>query len=134
MITKYLVIDDDPINNTICSYTIRKVVLNSEVKCFENPVEGLAFITNEYTKEAIESSTVLLLDINMPEMNGWEFLEEFAKMNPAVQAAFSIYIVSSSIDEKDMERAKENRFVRDFLSKPLGASIIERLASPDTNN
>lgn len=124
---KYIVVDDDPINNMACSQTISKVISGADVTCFEYPAEGHKFIANEYS--ASQTPTILLLDIHMPSMNVWDFLDAFSHMDSYIQIQFKIYIVSSSIDPRDREKAGMNKFVTDYLPKPLSIDNIKRIAA-----
>ncbi|HYV94395.1 MAG TPA: response regulator [Chitinophagales bacterium] len=127
MSPRFIVVDDDPINNRVCSYAISKAAKSTDIKCFEFPSEGLKFILSEYGDESKELPTVLLLDISMPEINGWDFLNEFAKMDEHIQMQFTICIVTSSVDPSDIEKAKANVFVRRYLEKPLKPEIVSHL-------
>lgn len=69
----------------------------------------------------------MFLDINMPDIDGWDFLSVFAEMDEHIQKHFIIYILSSSIDPSDKTKAKSNIHVKEFLSKPLLTSDVERL-------
>ncbi len=124
---KILVIDDDPINNMLCTYIIKKTVNNVEINCFELPLEGLEHVITQYNEPHIPPPTILFLDINMPEMDGWDFLDEFKKMKSHIQNQFKIYILSSSINPIDIEKAKINIFVEDFLSKPLSEMVLQKI-------
>lgn len=68
---------------------------------------------------------LIFLDLDMPGFSGWDFLEHFEKLSPHLKRLVSIYIVSSSIDERDRVRSKHFPFVKDFISKPIK---IEKLA------
>ncbi len=127
MNTKFIVVDDDPVSNKICQYTICKVIKEAEVTCFEFPVEGLNFIATNYRNFTEELPTTLFLDINMPEINGWEFLEEFAKLDKSIHQQFSIYIVSTSINYLDRDKANSNPFVVNYLEKPISKAILNQL-------
>jgi CheY-like chemotaxis protein len=70
-------------------------------------------------KNLEQKPTVLLLDINMPLMSGWEFLERFDNMKDEVKNLFRIYILSSSVDPRDKQRSYANKNVKAFLVKPL---------------
>ena len=124
---KILVIDDDPINNMLCTYIIKKTVNNVEINCFELPLEGLEHVITQYNEPHIPPPTILFLDINMPEMDGWDFLDEFKKMKSHIQNQFKIYILSSSINPIDIEKAKINIFFEDFLSKPLSEMVLQKI-------
>lgn len=127
MKTKFIVVDDDPVSNKICNYTIRKVLPDADVFCFEHPADGLGFISSAYADTQKQSQTILFLDINMPEINGWEFLKEFAQMQEHVHKQFTIYIVSTSIDLTDHEKAAAHPFVTDYLEKPINKEMLIRL-------
>lgn len=127
----FMIVDDDHMNNFICNITLKNTYKNSQVTSFEKPVEALAYITNSYPRNDIEKTT-LLLDINMPVLNGWEFLEELKQMNLAVVDQFNIYILSSSVDQRDMDKAKSDPHVIDFISKPLKKEkLIELFGSAE---
>lgn len=119
----FLAIDDDYLNNKICQILITKAVINADVKTFTVPEDGLKFIASGYDGSS-PKLTILLLDINMPTMTGWEFLAEFEKFDPIIKNCFKIYILSSSIDERDMERAKLNKNVVGYIQKPLRTDKI----------
>jgi len=116
---KYIIVDDDPQNNLIVKLTIKKYLNPSEIQIFTDPVEGLEWIKDHYLHEVIKSKTVLLLDVNMPIMSGWEFLEEFEKLDALVQIQFFIFMLSSSVDDRDLERSKSCKSVKGYLVKPL---------------
>jgi len=114
----FIIIDDDRINNMICRMLISKIFKEVDVKDFTIAQEGLEFMKTEYAKDE-NKSAILLLDINMPIMSGWDFLVIFDELEESLKQKFQIYIVSSSIDYSDIEQAKSNRHVIGFLSKPL---------------
>ena len=122
--TRFIVIDDDEFNNKICTVTLEKIDKHADVKTFLSPVEGFAHLVNEYSRQDHNESAVLFLDINMPLMNGWEFLERFEQLDPAIKNRVKIYILSSSVDKRDIEKAKANKNVVHYLIKPLTKETI----------
>ena len=120
--------DDDPLNNMLGSHNIKRYITDADVKSFEFPAEALSFIRSEYSDEMQHIPTILFLDINMPDIDGWEFLVEFEKMSSHIHSQFVIYIVSSSVDSEDRQKARDNKFVKDFLSKPLNNAILENIS------
>ena len=122
----YLVVDDDKTNNLICDFTIRKFNKNATVDLYLIPEKALLSIEHKYSNTAGTIPTILFLDVNMPSMSGFEFLDEFKKFNAHVRDQFTIYILSSSIEDYK-EQAEQYPFVAGFLSKPLKISHLEEI-------
>ncbi len=123
--TNFIIVDDDKLVNMFCSMMIKKNLGQSKVKTFEVPESGLEFIEKaEFIEPENESRTVLFLDINMPSMTGWEFLEYFEKLDDRIKNSLKIYILSSSVDERDKERAAANKYVTAFFVKPLTKDML----------
>jgi len=74
--------------------------------------------------EEEDPNIALFIDVNMPTMSGWEFLEYFEGLDDRVKSAIQIYILSSSVDERDLERALGNENVKAFLVKPLTKDML----------
>jgi CheY-like chemotaxis protein len=128
---RFIVIDDDPLNNTICRLTIKKALGGVEVITFTDPQQGLQYIDEQYSNpQADEGSTVLFLDINMPIMNGWEFLEKYECLSNSVKSAIKVYILSSSVDDRDIEKAHSNKNIVNYLAKPITKETILVLTNP----
>ena len=126
---KFIAVDDDDINNILCSIIIEDTIPKAEIKTFTDPEEALNHITTSYSdSNNKDGNTILFLDINMPLLNGWEFLEAFDLFDDHIKKSFEIYMLSSSIDYKDMERAQKNKYVASFLGKPLTEEIVKNLA------
>ena len=125
---KFFIIDDDPFNNKICTMIIKSVYTESEVISFTEPENGLAYIKEKYTNSTIDFTTIIFLDINMPTMTGWEFLEEYEKLDDEIKDRIVIFILSSSVDENDIIKTKEFRCL-DFISKPLSAAALQNALS-----
>lgn len=125
----FLLIDDDPQNNMISAMVIKKSLQDMEVKVtdFINPEIGLKYISTTYINELSKEKTTLFLDINMPILSGWEFLEKFKTLEESIKRQFDIYILSSSIDPSDIQRAKLNPLVIDFIEKPLNKITLAEL-------
>ena len=126
-IRQFVIVDDDPQNNSLSKIAIRKSLGDVVVKDFEIPESGLEFIEKEFQNENDGRKTILLLDINMPTMTGWEFLESFDNFTEEIKDQFRIYMLSSSVDPSDIERARSNPLVTDFIEKPLNKEILERI-------
>ena len=126
-IRKYILIDDDDLNNLLCSMVIEEALGKAiDIKTFTVPEEGLEFIQNEYVNTL--GPTILFLDINMPSMTGWEFMEEYENLSESVKGQIGVYILSSSLDNRDINMAEANKDVKGFLSKPLEQDTILNVA------
>ena len=123
---RFLVIDDDPINNMVCKAAIKSATGGIIAKCFTNPLEGLKYVRNELTSSGETTPVILFLDINMPEMSGWDWLESYKDFPESIKNMITVYILSSSVSPTDIELAHSNRLVKDYLSKPINkAKVIE---------
>ena len=118
-----MVVDDDPTNNMICEFTIKRYDKDAQIKLFTNPEVALSWIKETCSGNKDESATVLFLDVNMPTMTGWEFLDEFNLLDSSVKDRFIIYILSSSIEDFQKE-AELYPILAGFLSKPLKFDVI----------
>ncbi|WP_269222776.1 response regulator [Flavobacterium sp. IMCC34518] len=112
------VIDDDPIYQIIVNKIIKKSELFVSVSSFKNGKEAIYALQNAIENTA-ELPNVILLDINMPIMDGWEFMEEMVLLKPQIKEPISIYIVSSSIALEDKSKAKKYPEIIAYLSKPV---------------
>ena len=125
--THFIVIDDDQINNMLCKYSIRQVNNELETNTFLEPEKGVEYILSNYSKLDKSIPTVLLLDINMPTWSGWDFLDKFEKLDTQIKNQIKVYMLSSSVDPKDMEKAKANPNVVDYIVKPLNRDIVAKI-------
>lgn len=127
VIENYIIVDDDDFNNILSTITIEDALGKVDIKTFSMPENGLAYIEDEYIR--ILKPTILLLDLNMPTLTGWEFMEQYEKFDGKITNRISVYILSSSVDERDIDRAKGSKFIKGFISKPLEAKTIFAIAN-----
>jgi response regulator RpfG family c-di-GMP phosphodiesterase len=128
-IKRIIMVDDDPYSLMICKGHIRRNATDIQFLEFIIPERGIEFIESSY-KEAEESPTVLLLDINMPITDGWDFLERYDKIESRIKDQIIIYLLSSSIDPRDKEKAAANKYVKGFLMKPFRKTMVEEILGP----
>lgn len=128
---RFIVVDDDRTSNMICEFVFRRFSPTTEVKTFVDPDDALQFIKDFYIDPEFNTPTLFFLDINMPMLTGWDFLDIFNGLSEHIRQQFIIYILTSSIEQKDLEKAEANPLVRGLLSKPLSASIIKGIFTPD---
>lgn len=112
------IIDDDKIFKFTIIKTIESVNFAKKINVFNDGEEGLKFITNNLDNPD-ELPDVIFLDLNMPYMDGWEFLEEFANLKQDLPKEIMIYVVSSSVSALDIDRAKEISDVTAYIVKPI---------------
>ncbi len=117
--SNFIIVDDEKINNQICRKVIEKAFKDANIKDFTDPEEGFAYILEQYALTDVTGRAILLLDINMPKMNAWDFLERFENLDESLKSRIKIYILSSSVDKNDMQRANANKNVEYYLIKPL---------------
>lgn len=118
IIKNIFLVDDDKVFTFITTKIIMETHLVEKVKVFENGLDILNFLKeNAPNLEVLPE--VILLDLNMPIMDGWQFLERYAKFAPEIDKKIKIYVLSSSIFLEDIERAKASTLVSDYITKPI---------------
>jgi CheY-like chemotaxis protein len=122
-----LLVDDDEINNFISIKLIKKALLNTEIMACLNGKFAIDQLVEIQKKDPAKLPDYILLDINMPIMNGWEFLDEYKRLNIDPQGKTKIYIISSSVFSNDINKARSYPLVKDFISKPLNVDKIVEL-------
>jgi CheY-like chemotaxis protein len=112
-----LLVDDDAVCNLICRKILQKTGLVSEIDVAMNGEEALNVFNDCFTGTRSQPD-IILLDLNMPVMDGFSFIEAFKKMPLVHKSKTRIIILSSSIDPRDMQKAKAMG-VDHYLSKPI---------------
>lgn len=121
---KAMIIDDDNLSRLLAEKMIKKFDFAEEVAECATAIEGLNYLnTNSFALPEI-----IFLDINMPGLNGFEFLDEFEKLNHTVKKNCSIILLSSSVDTDDIKRAEADKRVRFFLRKPLTLANLKAIS------
>jgi len=120
---QFIIVDDDPINNLITKKIITKYSPQADMITFTEPEEGLDYVLSALSKSD-KDKAILLLDINMPDMTGWQFMERLERESVLVGERLLIYILSSSIEAAHIERARVNPHISDFIMKPLTAEDV----------
>jgi CheY-like chemotaxis protein len=128
MLSMILLIDDDFTTNYLHKKIISKSEIDLPIEVANNGKEGIDKLL-ELNKTINDKDTLVLifLDINMPVMDGWGFLEIFNKIKPTLNFSTNLFIVSSSINPDDEDRAKSNPEVLDYLPKPLTVDRLGKL-------
>lgn len=129
IVTAYI-IDDDP----IFVYSLKKLIslrnYCDEIFSFPNGADALEALKNA-NNTGILMPDIILLDINMPIMDGWEFLVEYAKLKPEINKPITLFILTSSINDQDIKRAKAIEAVNRYITKPVTqAKLVEIFGEP----
>jgi len=117
-----IIVDDDPVFRYISAKMIEKVSPDLVINSYSNGKEALDFLLENYVAE---NFYYIFLDINMPIMDGWEFLGALEKTAFIKARNVSIHIVSSSVDDSDIKKSKSYGLVQGFLHKPLSPDMIK---------
>ncbi len=122
---KIMVVDDNHIDRYIAEKTIRKYHFSDEVLPIPSAVEALKYLSATENHSSLPE--VILLDINMPEMNGFEFLDKYAELPELIRANTTVFMLSTSLNEDDMQTAERNPYVKKFLNKPLNEETLNTI-------
>lgn len=122
-----LLVDDDEINNFISIKLIKKALSNTDISACLNGRFAIEELVELQKKDPSLLPDFILLDINMPIMNGWEFLDEYKRLNLDPLGKSKIYIISSSVFSNDINKARSYPLVKNFISKPLSVEKIKEM-------
>src|ERR1700761_1669351 len=122
-----LLVDDDEINNFISIKLIKKAIENTSISACLNGRFAIEELIEIQKEDPNKLPDYILLDINMPIMNGWEFLDEYKRLNIDPSGKSKIYIISSSVFSNDINKAKSYPLVKNFISKPLSVEKIKEM-------
>ena len=131
MLDKILCVDDDPITLMLCKKVVEKVEFAKEIITVQNGEEAIQYFDQLFKEMKTDTSIVcpklVLLDLNMPVMDGWEFLESYIEKNyQNIFETTRFIVLSSSIDPYDIDRSKTYPIIG-FLSKPVTKEMLENL-------
>ena len=122
---QYILIDDSEFDLYLNREFLMLAGIKGSILSFDSAPDALSFIIKEGDEM---KPSIILLDIHMPVMGGFEFLDKFSLLPDHVKKIIRIFMVSSTLDVKDIERAKSSSLVEDMLNKPLNVeSLLKRL-------
>ena len=118
-----LLVDDNPDDNTFHQIIIKEMDITNLIDIVENGLEALAYLK----KENRIPPELIFLDINMPRMNGWEFLEQYKHLDAKQKARVVIMILTTSANPDDIKKAKEIEEVTGYQTKPLTKEMLNEI-------
>lgn len=126
-----LLVDDDDVTNFLSREMLRLFMDSPKIDIAVNGQEAVDYLL-ERSGEPDRLPNLILLDINMPVMDGWDFLAEFDKIRQPGFEKINIVMFTSSVYYEDIDRARTYASVRNIYSKPLDEQKIREIIAPQT--
>lgn len=121
------IIDDDPIHRLLMSKLFERQPKKCRLAFWENGQKGLHALETVIAEKIEDLPDLILLDIEMPVMNGWQFMDKYSALPEDIKKQIRIYMVSSSFSDRDRERVKSYPDIQDYIVKPLRIEKIVEL-------
>ncbi|MFT5266403.1 MAG: CheY-like chemotaxis protein [Polaribacter sp.] len=121
-----LLVDDSEMDNYISEFLVKESNLAEEINVFKSPIEALEYLAVLQSRQE-EFPDAIFLDINMPDMDGFGFLDEFSKFPDEIIKATSVFMLTSSDDPNDVKRALNYPVVKKYFVKPLSKAILNEI-------
>lgn len=118
------IIDDDAIAVFGLKRAMAIIGFTTDVLIYENGLDALENFAQRI-KDGAEIPSLIFIDINMPVMGGWDFMEEFTKVLPYKKNMPKIFVMTSSVDLRDMEKATAYGLESNYLIKPVSGHVLE---------
>ena len=125
---RFIVIDDDEINNFYCSIIIEESAGTVQFQTISVPEKEFEYITKEYSDT--ENPLILFPDIYRPASSGWHFSHNFEKLDQNIKRQIKIYILSSSVDPAQRQSAEDKKYVAGYIEKPLSELNVLSILTP----
>lgn len=122
-----VIIDDDPISVLVCETMLRKSDFTEKIKTFNNAQDALTFFDRHYA-ESNEMPDFIFLDIQMPEMSGWDFMEAYNQFNHIPVRTPHVVMLSATFNPDDQKKANSDNLIISFISKPITKEALQNLS------
>ena len=126
MLDLILLIDDNPADNFFHSMIIREANCTKEIEAKESGEEALKYLTTKVDGKYPQPD-VIFLDINMPGMSGWDFIEHYEKLEDEQKGKNLVMMLTTSLNPDDSAKADNTPAIQEFISKPLTQEILEKI-------
>jgi CheY-like chemotaxis protein len=126
-INTLLLVDDDQVSNFLTQSLIEEINVAGYIHVANNGQEAIDFLEQYCSDATVECPDLILLDLNMPVMDGFEFLSRYKELEYLHHKHISIVILTSSSSTRDIEKAKEYDIVKYYLTKPITEENLEQL-------
>lgn len=125
-INKIMIVDDNPIDHMITKYILKHNFAIEDIMVMEC-AEAALFFLSEHQQDITELPELIILDLDMPGVNGFEFLERFSKLNVHLIKNCNVVVLTGSDVIADLEKIKANQFVTELIRKPLSKNALIEL-------
>jgi len=123
----FIIVDDNPLDITVCELFIKKVIAKPQIRSFTLAELALEYIVNEYGKPGENNPTLLLLDVYMFPMDGFEFLDSFMKLSRTIKEQFKVIVLACSTDLPEIQKVLSYPCVVCYCVKPVTREILKYL-------
>jgi CheY-like chemotaxis protein len=124
-----MLVDDSAIDNFVNKKVMARYNFTEKVNEFSKAYEALNYLAEVESDTEAEIPSILFLDLEMPQINGFEFLDKFEHMSPKMRKNISIVILTSSVNPADLERCVKHRSVLTYIHKPLMKNNLDDINS-----
>jgi CheY-like chemotaxis protein len=125
-VKRICLIDDDHIFIYGAKRLMREINFAEELSVFQNGQDALNYFESQ-SQDSEDLPAIIFLDLNMPVMNGWEFLDAFLNLPGIPTRDIAVYIMSSSVDPRDLEKIQSHPYIKNYILKPLTTEDLEGL-------